>query len=131
MSLEIFKEAWEKATTCQQCQSKLSAKEMRLGRICDDCVKKNKGKVWGKDSDDNYTESTRPSFSSFVRENALTDDGKPIVQEVPPPGMESWIKANKAKFLKLHGTEKGLSALHSAAWDEHNKKKSAEGSRMD
>ena len=50
-------EAWEKITKCQQCKAPLSPREQKLGfRICDKCVKGNKGKVWGKDSDDDYVD---------------------------------------------------------------------------
>lgn len=48
-------EAWQKITTCQQCKSKLSPKELKMGsRVCEKCVKKNKGRVWGHDKDDSY-----------------------------------------------------------------------------
>jgi hypothetical protein len=136
MSLEIFKEAWERATTCQQCKGKLSPAELKAGdRICGQCVKKNKGKIWGKDSDDDEDldeHSVVVSFSDYLQEtSAMTDTGKPIVQEVTPPGMESWVKANKSKFIKQYGQDKGLNILYSTAWDMHNKKKSEEASRMD
>lgn len=53
-------DAWEKITTCQQCKKKLSPRELKLGaRVCDACIKKNKGKIWGKDSDDVYDEDVR------------------------------------------------------------------------
>lgn len=60
VELLSLSEAWEKITTCQQCKKNLSPRELKLGfRICDVCVKKNKGKVWGKDSDDVYDEDIR------------------------------------------------------------------------
>lgn len=48
--------AWTVRTTCQQCGGKLSAADRKLGTICTPCVRGNKGRVWGKDSDDDYTE---------------------------------------------------------------------------
>jgi len=70
-------EAWEKNPNCQQCRQKLSPAELKRGdRICGACVKKNKGRVWGKDSDDDYTEQldllvkespSVPSFKTFLR----------------------------------------------------------------
>jgi hypothetical protein len=50
-------EAWEKNPNCQQCKHKLSPAELKRGdRVCAACVKQNKGRVWGKDSDDDYEE---------------------------------------------------------------------------
>ena len=50
-------EAWERNPNCQQCKHKLSPAELKRGdRVCSACVKQNKGKVWGKDSDDDYEE---------------------------------------------------------------------------
>lgn len=48
--------AWQPRTTCQQCEKKLSARDRALGTICTKCVAGNKGRVWGKDSDDDYTD---------------------------------------------------------------------------
>ena len=44
--------AWQKRTTCQQCEKKLAPTERRLGTLCDRCVKHNGGKVW----DNSHTE---------------------------------------------------------------------------
>jgi hypothetical protein len=50
-------EAWERNPNCQQCRTKLSPAELKRGdRVCGKCVKQNKGRVWGKDSDDDYEE---------------------------------------------------------------------------
>lgn len=52
-------EAWEKNPNCQQCKRKLSPAELKRGdRICAGCLQNNKGKVWGNDKDDVYTEAT-------------------------------------------------------------------------
>jgi hypothetical protein len=47
------------------------------------------------------------------------------VNEFHPPGMEDWITANKARFKKEYGDEKGIQVLYAKAWDMyHNKNKS-------
>jgi hypothetical protein len=47
-----------------------------------------------------------------------------ILKEVAPPGMENWIKANKARFKGQYGDKKGVSALYATAWKMfYNKKK--------
>lgn len=92
VELLSLSDAWEKITTCQQCKKKLSPREQKLGfRICDACVKKNKGKVWGKDSDDvydedirwydTYTEDTDCGCDTPVKE-ALSVSKKPISRVV-------------------------------------------------
>ena len=56
-------EAWEKNPNCQQCGKKLSPQDLKKGnRICATCHTQNKGKVWGKDSDDDYTESVTEAY---------------------------------------------------------------------
>jgi len=67
-------EAWERITTCQQCKKKLSPREQKLGfRICDACVKKNKGKMWGKDSDDDYVDEDCGIASLSEHETSLIE----------------------------------------------------------
>ena len=47
--------AWIKMTNCQQCSKKLSKKDLaESNRVCRTCVKKNNGKIWGRDEDDDY-----------------------------------------------------------------------------
>jgi len=41
------------------------------------------------------------------------------LQEVSAPGQESWIKANKARFEKEYGVEKGKEVLYAKAWKMH------------
>lgn len=56
-ALQTLADAWQKITSCQQCHRALSSREQKLGfRICDKCVSHNKGRVWGKDSDDEYVD---------------------------------------------------------------------------
>ena len=65
-------EAWEKNPNCQQCKHKLSPAELKRGdRVCAACVKQNKGRVWGKDSDDDYEEQMDlvPMRSEPIRES--------------------------------------------------------------
>jgi hypothetical protein len=40
--------------------------------------------------------------------------------EKAPPGMEKWVKANKSKFKKEYGPEKGEEVLYATAWKHHN-----------
>jgi len=57
------KEAWKTNPNCQQCSRKLSPAERKQGaRVCAKCVKKNKSAVWGKDSDDDYSESVSEAY---------------------------------------------------------------------
>lgn len=74
-----------------------------------------------------------PTFREFLQQESapMTDAGQPIVQEVTPPGMEAWVKDNKAKFIKQYGPDRGLSVLYSTAWDLHHKQQAEAGSSMD
>lgn len=119
-------EAWEKNPNCQQCRKKLSTTELKRGdRICAACVKKNKGRVWGNDKDDMYTETTLPSFKTWLSENEriTLDGGDGMMSEVTPPGMESWVKSNKKRFKKEYGG-RGEQILYAKAWDLYHSGKS-------
>ena len=41
-----------------------------------------------------------------------------VMNEVAPPGMESWIKSRKKGFIDQYGEKKGLSILYAKAWKE-------------
>lgn len=41
--------------------------------------------------------------------------------EVAPPGKESWVKSNKARFKKQYGAKKGTEVLYATAWKNKNK----------
>lgn len=46
-----------------------------------------------------------------------------IVEAAPPDAeIEKWIIANKERFKKEYGAEKGLEVLYAKAWDMYNKK---------
>ena len=45
------------------------------------------------------------------------------VEESTPPGQESWVKANKARFRKEYGKKKGTEVLYATAWRNKNKGK--------
>lgn len=45
------------------------------------------------------------------------------LNEKAPPGMEDWIKSNKARFKKQYGKDKGEEILYATAWKRHNNKK--------
>jgi hypothetical protein len=52
------------------------------------------------------------------------------IDEVSPPGKdyEEWIKANKSRFIKQYGKEKGKKLLYARAWNMKNKFKTYEES---
>lgn len=43
------------------------------------------------------------------------------LKESTPPGMESWVKKNKANFVKEYGEKKGHEVLYATAWKMHDK----------
>jgi hypothetical protein len=47
-----------------------------------------------------------------------------VLNEVTPPGMESWVMARKKSFIDQYGKKKGLSVLYAKAWKEFYKNKS-------
>lgn len=75
------------------------------------------------------TMSDVPSFKEHLRDfSGDTIEIKPPmpadqVNEVHPPGMEDWIKSNKARFTKEYGAEKGTQVLYATAWDMYHKGK--------
>lgn len=78
--LSTLVDAWERITKCQQCKAPLSPRELKLGfRVCDKCVKSNKGRVWGKDSDETlgeaYTQGKHVVLLA-VPKNPNSGDGK-------------------------------------------------------
>ena len=70
---------------------------------------------------DGYVPEERiiPSFLEYLRES--DDATPPMVTDVPPPEMESWMRKNKASYVKQHGEETGMVRLTAAAWDIHNR----------
>ena len=68
-----------------------------------------------------------PSFKQFMSEQPETIEVKPavpgqLVSEVTPPGMEDWVKKNKARFRKQYG-DRGDEVLYATAWDMYEKGK--------
>jgi len=70
-----------------------------------------------------------PTFREYLYES--NDATPPIVTDVPPPEMESWMRKNKASYVKQHGEETGLVRLTAAAWDIHNREKAERDSSME
>ena len=73
------------------------------------------------------TSMSLPSFKQFVVEQPETIEVKPavpgqLVSEVTPPGMEDWVKKNKARFRKQYG-DRGDEVLYATAWDMYEKGK--------
>jgi hypothetical protein len=50
--------------------------------------------------------------------------GESVLAEKSAPGQESWIKANKSKFVKEYGKKKGLEVLYATAWKRSKKNES-------
>lgn len=59
---------------------------------------------------------------SLVKKVQNILEGKNPLNEVSPPNpkIEKWIKANKGRFEKEYGAEKGKEVLYSKAWKMHN-----------
>lgn len=82
--LDNTAEAWERNPNCQQCGKKLSPQELNRGdRVCQACVKQNKGRVWGTDADDEYVDEATKPFTQgehvvllAVPKNPEVGDGK-------------------------------------------------------
>ena len=70
-----------------------------------------------------------PTFREYLRES--NDATPPLVTDVPPPEMESWMRKNKASYVKQHGEETGMVRLTAAAWDIHNREKADRDSSME
>lgn len=110
-------EAWEKITKCQQCKKSLSSREQKLGfRICDKCVGKNKGGVWGKDSDDDYVDEdcgcNHSSVKEAVTQDPLSEDseyqgrkvtlGKPFRTPDGPKKFSVYVRNDKGNVVKVN-----------------------------
>jgi hypothetical protein len=49
-----------------------------------------------------------------------------VYEKAPPdPEIEKWINANKQKFIKQYGKEKGMEVLYATAWKKHGSKNEA------
>jgi hypothetical protein len=59
---------------------------------------------------------------SLVKKVQNILEGKNPLNEVSPPNpkIEKWIKANKGRFEKEYGAEKGKEVLYAKAWTMHN-----------
>jgi len=69
-----------------------------------------------------------PTFKDHLTEQPETVQVKPAlpgsyVAEVGPPGMEDWIRSNKARFRKEYG-DRGDEVLYATAWNLYHKGKS-------
>jgi len=82
-----------------------------LKQMVADCKKKlqegAKPDFLDMDKDGNKTEP----MSKAVKDK----DNKEEMDESAAPGQEEWIKANKAKFVKQYGKEKGMKVLYATA----------------
>jgi ribosomal protein S27E len=69
----------------------------------------------------------RASLKAFLDKHdaAMREAAEPVdepkeLEEKAPPGMESWVKANKAQFKKEYGKKKGTEMLYKTAWSKYN-----------
>lgn len=55
------------------------------------------------------------------------------IQEVAPPNpkIEKWINANKERFIKEYGKEKGMQVLYAKAWKMHGQSESGSATNTD
>ena len=86
-----------------------------------------------------HGESACPSGSDqeprYKGKKLLTDKKlkEDIVNEVAPPNpkIEKWIKANKERFVKEYGKEKGTQVLYAKAWKMHGQSESGSATNTD
>lgn len=103
-------EAWEKITTCQQCKKKLSPRELQHGfRVCDKCVTKNKGKVWGKDSDDDYVEEDFSEIQEAEYQGRNVTLNKPFRTPGGPKKFAVYVTNENGNVIKLGFGDPNLS----------------------
>jgi len=57
-----------------------------------------------------------PSRNQYNYESKMEEEQ---VDEVAAPGQQDWVKANKERFIKQYGKEKGMSTLYATAWKRH------------
>lgn len=111
--LTVVAEVWKKITTCQQCKTKLSPREQKLGfRICDQCVAGNKNNVWGKDSDDDYVEEDCGCGDPAQAEERLSEAseyqgrkvtlGKPFRTPDGPKKFSVYVNNDKGNVVKVN-----------------------------
>lgn len=85
--------------------------------------------TWGvTDHNGNYTTGmsrqpveSREEAIRIAHEVAAKTLHRVKLHESTPPGMESWVKKNKARFVKEYGEKKGHEVLYATAWKLHNK----------
>ena len=101
-------EAWEKNPNCQQCGKKLSPQDLKKGnRICATCHKQNKGKVWGNDADDDYTESVTEAYLTELG-NEAEYEGRAVTLDKPfrtadgPKKFSVYVNNEKGNVVKVN-----------------------------
>ena len=112
-------EAWEKNPNCQQCGKKLSPQDLKKGnRICATCHTQNKGKVWGKDSDDDYTESVTEAYLTELGDRPypfqvtvnMPHQRMQAQFTIPETGMVYKVSLWVTKLTGNHGLRPGMPA---------------------
>lgn len=80
--------------------------------------------------------NTQPKSKKDSKGRQLLADKKlkeDIINEVAPPSpkIEKWIKANKERFVKEYGKEKGTQVLYAKAWKMHGQSESGSATNTD
>ena len=60
--------------------------------------------------------STILAYRQKLQKNSYEPENETYLDESAAPGKEDWIKANKQRFIKQYGKEKGLKILYAKAW---------------
>lgn len=109
-----------------------AAKGKKLGEAC--CNHTNEGVMCevhgeaacpsGSDKEPRY-KGKKVLMDKKIEEN--------IINEVAPPNpkIEKWIKANKERFMKEYGKEKGTQVLYAKAWKMHGQSESGPATNTD
>ena len=62
----------------------------------------------------------KETWEESISSGQLEED---ILTEKTPPGMETWVKANKERLVRQYGKKKGIGVLYATAWKMFYKRK--------
>jgi hypothetical protein len=99
-----------------------TGKEVHMPHDDNDIAMELKNVDHGKLEDiENYLSHYHSEMNKVATESEECDDeSEEELNEKAPPGMEKWVKANKKKFKKEYGADKGEEVLYATAWKRHN-----------
>jgi|694.fasta_scaffold00037_85 hypothetical protein len=74
-----------------------------------------------------------PKFGQKVLLDKKATVKEEVISEVAPPNpkIEAWVKANKERFVKEYGKEKGTQVLYAKAWKMHGQSESGSATNTD